>query len=43
MFISTGSKKKTKLFNNRGNLDGREVNFCKDHRDKTEVPDPLAV
>ena len=20
-----------------------EVNFCKDHRDKTEVPDPLAV
>ena len=20
-----------------------DVNFCKDHRDKTEVPDPLAV
>ena len=20
-----------------------KVNFCKDHRDKTEVPDPLAV
>ena len=21
----------------------QDVNFCKDHRDKTEVPDPLAV
>ena len=27
----------------QSNLYMSNVNFCKDHRDKTEVPDPLAV
>ena len=27
----------------RGKRSSLDVNFCKDHRDKTELPDPLAV
>ena len=30
-------------FRRSGTLTSSNVNFCKDHRDKTEVPDPLAV
>ena len=42
--LAQGVKQETELrYKKRVKCISLDVNFCKDHRDKTEVPDPLAV